>query len=191
MLGRRGPEPPPQSMLGDGHPHISKDRTSPTPIPSPTPNPETRGEFVQRWLRRSGTLWCSLQVPPHCGGLSQQVGKTVKMRRRENGGGRETGWTEAAGGRCVGGGPGESGAQRPLAASPRRWCTAGSWECSRWLAGTGNPRRGHPRAAEPAWLRRDANQRASFPESKARGLASPFPFEERVYPTPITSPCLG
>lgn len=43
------------------------------------------------------------------------------------------------------------------------------------LAGTGNPRRGHPRAAEPAWLRRDANQRASFPESKARGLASPFP----------------
>lgn len=113
MLGRRGPEPPPQSMLGDGHPHISKDRTSPTPTPSPTPNPETRGEFVQRWLRRSGTLWCSLQVPPHCGGLSQQVGKTVKMRRRENGGGRETGWTEAAGGRCVGGGPGESGAQRP------------------------------------------------------------------------------
>ena len=55
----------------------------------------------------SPTLW----------GLSQQVGKTVKMRRRKNGVGRETGWTEAAGGRCVGGGPGrvEHSAPWPLA----------------------------------------------------------------------------
>ena len=91
MLGRRGPEPPPQSMLGDGHPHISKDRASPTPTPSPTPKPGDERRVGPKMAAEQGyaavfsagspTLW----GVESAGGENSQDEETEKRRRERNG----------------------------------------------------------------------------------------------------------
>jgi hypothetical protein len=129
-------------------------------------------------LRRPSTLW----------GLGQPVGRTVKMKTEKQRGRRETGvW------QCVGRGHGENRAESWVSASPRRWCTADSWGCNRWLAGTGNPQHGRPHAAGPACRRRNNNQ-VDIQVPKRPEPWTPSAFQERLckcVPAPYQQPLPG
>jgi hypothetical protein len=118
--------------------------------------------------------------PPHCGGQVSQWGEESKWRAGETEAGENLGdWQRPEGPVCWQR-TRESGAESCVTASQRHWCTTGSWGCSQWPAGTGNPRHVHPHAAGPACRRRDSNHMDNYAWRKSGALVCPLSFREKA-----------